>query len=151
MGEPTSNKLEIPKSVHALPAFQDGGFAMFSKHSKEQRLHMQTGFEQCMIFSSIKLCIQKVCSISLVRETLQVSLLLFWIRPSTKNLYKITQNSSFSVMSTEHTNYKLLGRHVTTNYLAYPYNRRNVYAQRQLGFVLNLRKSILTPTQRTKF
>ena len=50
-------------------------------------------------------------------------------------------------MSTEHTNYKLLGRYVVDR----PYNRRNVYAQRHLGFVLNLRKSILTPTQRTKF
>ena len=80
-------------------------------------------------------------------KILQVSLLLFWIRPRIKNLYKITQNSSFSVMSTEHTNYKLLGRYVVDR----PYNRRNVYAQRHLGFVLNLRKSILTPTQRTKF
>ena len=53
-GEPTSNKLETPKSVHTLPALQDGGFALSSKHSKEGRLHLQTGFEGCILFSSIK-------------------------------------------------------------------------------------------------
>ena len=117
MVEPTSNKLKTPKSVHALPAPQDGGFALSSKHSKEGRLHMQTGFEGCILFISIKSCI---------RETLQVFLPLFWARPSTKNFYKITQSSSFSVSLPEHTNYNLLGRHVVDR----PYNRRNVNGQR---------------------
>ena len=76
-----------------------------------------------LLFSSIKSCIQKI---SLVREALRVSLPLFWTRPSTKNFYKITQNSSFSVASPEHTNYNLLGRHVVDR----PYNRRNVNGQR---------------------
>ena len=62
----------------------------------------------------------------MIRETLRVSLPLFWTRPSTKNFYKITQNSSFSVASPEHTNYSLLGRHVVDR----PYNRRNVNSQR---------------------
>ena len=30
-GGPTSNKLETLKSVHTLPALQDGGFALSSK------------------------------------------------------------------------------------------------------------------------
>ena len=38
--EPNSNKFETPKSVHTLPALQDGGFALSSKHSKEGRLHV---------------------------------------------------------------------------------------------------------------
>ena len=33
-GEATSNKLETPKSVHTLPALQDGGLALSSKHSR---------------------------------------------------------------------------------------------------------------------
>ena len=73
--DPTSNKLETPKSVHILPALQDGGFALSSKYSKEGRL--QTGFEGFILFSSIKFCIQKICSVSLVRETLRVSMPLF--------------------------------------------------------------------------
>ena len=42
---PTSNELETPKSVHTLTALQDGGFTLSSKHSKEGRLHVQTGIE----------------------------------------------------------------------------------------------------------
>ena len=124
-GKPNSNKLETTKSVHTLPALNDGGFALSSKQSKEGRLHVQSGFEGCIFFSSIKPCIQKICLVSLVREILRVSLPLFWTRPSTKNFYKITQNSSFSVASPEHTNYNLLG-HVVDR----PYNRGNVSDQR---------------------
>ena len=76
-GEPTSNKLCKPKSVHTLPALQDGGFALSSKHSKEGRLHVQTEFEGCILFSSIKSCIHKICAVSLLREALRVSLPLF--------------------------------------------------------------------------
>ena len=125
-GEPTSNKLETPKSVHTLPALEDGRFALSLKHSEEGRLNVQTGFEGCILCSSIKSCIQKICAVSLVREVLQVSLPLFWTRPSTKNFYKITQNSSFSVASPEHTKYDLLGRHVVNR----PYSRRNINGQR---------------------
>ena len=70
---------------------------------------------------------------------LQVSLPLFRTRRSTKNFYKITQNSSFSVASPEHTNYNSLGRHVVDR----PYNRRNardtvIFLLEQLWFALNL-------------
>ena len=122
-GGPTSNKLKI---VHILPARQDGGFSLSSKHSKQEILHVQTGFEGSILSSSIKSCIQKTCAVSLVREAFRVSLPLFWTRPSTKYFYKINQNSSFSVASLEHTNYNLLGRHVVDR----PYNRRSVNGQR---------------------
>ena len=77
--------LKTPKSVYTLPALQDGWFAQSSKHSKEGRLHVQTGFEGFILFSTIKSSLQKFCSVSLVRETLRVSLPLFWTRPSNKN------------------------------------------------------------------
>ena len=126
MGQPTSNKLETPKSVYTLPILQYGGLALFSKHSKEGRLYVQNGLERCIFFSSVKSCIQNICAVPLVREGLQVSSLLLWTRPGTKNFYKITQNSSFSVALPEHTSYNLLGRHVVDR----PYNRRNVNGQR---------------------
>ena len=40
MGEPTSNKLKTPESVHTLPALQCGGFSLSSKHTKERRLYV---------------------------------------------------------------------------------------------------------------
>ena len=83
--EQTSNKLETPKSVYTLPALQDEKFVMSSKHSREGRLHVPTGFQGCILFSSIKSCIQNICLVSLVREILKVSLPLLWTRSSTKN------------------------------------------------------------------
>ena len=154
--EPTSNKLETPKSVPTLPALLDGGFALSSKHSKEGRLHVKTGFEGCILFSSIKSCIQKICAVSLVREALRVPLPLFWTTLSIKDFYKITQNSNFSVVLPEHTKYNLLGRHVADR----PYNRRNVIGQRhsnlpssttRVSRELKKKKSVLTPTQRIEF
>ena len=144
--KPTSDKFETPKSVHTLPALQDGGFALSSKYSEEGRLHVQTGFEACVPFSSIKSCIQKICAVSLVRETLWVSLHLFWTRPSTKNFYKISQNSSFSVTSPEHTWTTLLIGHTIDQTLMA--RDRVIFLLQQQGFVLNLKKSVLTPTQR---
>ena len=76
---------------------------------------MQTGFEGCTLFSSNS-SIQKVCLVSLVRETLQVSLSLFWTSSSIKNFYEITENFSFSVTLTENVNYNLPGRHVDRLY-----------------------------------
>ena len=123
---PTSNNLETPKSVHTLPALQDGSFVLSLKRSKKGRLHVQTGSEECILISSIKSCIQKVFAVSLVGETVKVFLSLFCTMPSTQDFYKIIQNCSFSFTSPEHTNYNLLGRRIVDR----PYNRRNVNGQR---------------------
>ena len=115
---------------------------------------MKTGFEECILFSYIKSCIQEVCPVSLVKATLQASLTLFWTRSSTKNFYKITQNSSFSITSPEHTNYNLLGRHVVHSpYIAETLMAKDIviFPLQQLGFALDLKKSVLTPTQRIEF
>ena len=125
MGKLTINKPETRKSVCTLPALPDGGFALSLKHSEEGRLHMQTGIDGRIFFNFTKYCIQKVCSISLVREILRVSWPLFWTCSSSKNFYEITQNSNFNVASPEHFDYNLLGRHAVDK----PYNRRNVNGQ----------------------
>ena len=56
-----------------------------------------------VLSTSIKSWIQEVRSVSLVGETLRVFSPLFWARSSTKNFYKINQNSGFSVTSSQHT------------------------------------------------
>ena len=88
---------------------------------------MQIRFEGRIFFSSNKSCIQKVFSIALVRETLRVSLHLFWTWPSTKNFYEITEDSSFSVISSEHTNHNISWTECVNSL----YNRRNISGQGQ--------------------
>ena len=111
---------------------------------------MQTGFEGCILFSSIKSCIQKTWAVSSDKKALRVFLSLFWARPSTKNFYRITQNSSFSVASPDRTNYNLLGRNVVYR----PYNRRNINGQRDSNLPSSTTRVCwrrLTPTQRIEF
>ena len=127
---------------------------MSLKHSKEGRLRVQTGFEGCILFSSTKSCILKTCAVSLVREALQVSLPLFCTSSRTKNYDKTTQNSSISVASVEHTNIVylddmlLIGHTIEETLMV----RDTVISLlQQLRFVLNLKKSVLTPTQRIEF
>ena len=88
-------------------------------------------------------------------ETLRFSFSLFWTRPSIKYFYKISQNFSFSATVPEHTNYNLRGQLVIHR----TYNReerlmtRNtvILLLQQLGFAFNLKKSVLTPSQRIEF
>ena len=88
-------------------------------------------------------------------ETLRFSFSLFWTRPSTKYFYKISQNFSFSATVPEHTNYNLRGQLVIHR----TYNReerlmtRNtvILLLQQLEFAFNLKKSVLTPSQRIEF
>ena len=80
--------------------------------------------------------------------------LCFGTRPSTKNFYKNTQNCSFSVASPEHTNYNLLGRQLLIGHtIEETLMARDtvIFLLQQLGFVLNLKKSLLIPTQRIEF
>ena len=114
---------------------------------------MRNGCKGCICFSSIKSCTYKRCAVSLVRETLQVSLSMFWTRLSTNNFYKITQSSSFRFASSEQTNYNLLGGHVIIGHTIEEtlMARKTVMLLLQkLEFVLNLKKYVLTLTKRTE-
>ena len=99
---------------------------------------------------SIKSCIQKNCSVSLVRETLRASLPLFWTRPTTKNFYKITQipvsvlHRLNMLIKTNLDDMLSIGHTIEETLMA---RDEVIFLRQQLGFVLNLKKSVLTPTQ----
>ena len=150
----TSNKLETPKSVHTLPARQDEGLTLPSKQSKEGRLHVQTGFKRCMLFSSIKSCIQKICAVSLVRDALRVSCLCFGLGPAPRiftNLLKVPVSvlRRLNILIIVNLDDMLLIGHTIEEKLIA--RDTVVFCLQQLGFVLNLQKSVLTPTQRIQF
>ena len=107
-GKPTSNKLEIPKSFYKLPALKDGRFALSSQNSKKGDYMYQLDLKDVCFSVPLN---PVSCSISLVRETLRVSLTL----PITKNSCEITQN---------------FNSHVRPNTFDKSYNRRNINSQR---------------------
>ena len=112
---------------------------------------MQTGFEGCIYFSSIKSCIQKTCAVSLVREALRISLPLFWTTPSTRTSTKLIK---IPVLVLRHLNIPIIiyldDMLLIDHTIEEPLMARDtvIFLLQQLGFALNLKKSELTPTQR---
>ena len=49
---------------------------------------MQTGHERCIFFSTTSSILKKICQIFIIRESLRVPLPIFWLWPSTSNIYK---------------------------------------------------------------
>ena len=150
--EKPNRNLESSDKRHRNSVLSKGLYNTISRNSSI--LHVQTGFTECILFSSIKSWMWKIFVVSLVREALRVSLSLFWTRPSTKNFCKITQNSSFSVVSPEYTiiiylgDMLLIGHTIEEMLIA----RSTVnFLLQQPGFALNLKKSVLTPTKDIEF
>ena len=69
----------------------------------------------------------------------KVSLSMFWTWSCTKNFYEITQNSIFSVTTTEHNNCNLLGWHVADRPRVMARNTV-IFLLQQLELKLNLNK-----------
>ena len=62
------------------------------------RLHVQPGYEGCLFLSSTVSVIKKLCSVFMVRESLQLPLFMFWLGTSSQNLHIIVENTSVCVL-----------------------------------------------------
>ena len=108
---------------------------------------MQSTFERCVLFSSIKSCIQNICSVSLVRETSRVSLSLFWTSPAPTSFTKLVKISvsvlrRLNVLITIYLDDILLIGYTIGETLMV--RDTVIFLLQQLGFVLNL----VSPTHR---
>ena len=115
---------------------------------------MQIGFEGCLLFSSIQCCIQKICVVSLVKETLRVSLSLFGIGPAPRNFTKLLK-IPVSVLRRQNIlviiyldDMLLIGHTIEETLVA---RDTVIFLLQQLGFVLKLKKPVLTPILRIEF
>ena len=153
-GKSTSNKLEAPKSVHTLTALEDGGFAPSSKHSKERRLHVQTEYEGSILFSSIKSCIQKLVQILQSGKLYNFLCLCFGVSPARRIFEKLLKIPvsvllRLNILIIIYLDDMLLIGHAIEEMLMV--RDTVIFLFQQLGFVLNFKKSVLTPTQRIDF
>ena len=112
---------------------------------------MRIGFEIRTLFSSIKSDIQKVRSIPLVRETLRVSLPLYLTGPNTTKFLRNYSKFQFSllrrlsILIIIYLDMLLMGRTIVKTLMA---KNTAIFLHLQVEFVLNLKKLVLTPTQR---
>ena len=91
----------------------------------------------------------------MIRESLRVLLLMFWLGTSSQNLHKIAKNTS---VCPEEDKYSDINIYSDALLIMGQAKEKNSHVQRQililqqhLGFVLNLKKSILSPVQEIEF
>ena len=136
-----------------MQAFQNGRFALLEIPSQGKRFSLQDRSERCLFLSATVHELKKMCEIWLVGKSLRVSLPLFWIRTCSENISKTIKGTNSSTETAEH-----LSSDISRRYCSDGKNRgilmsRNtlIFLLQHLGFVINLRKSVLTPSQQIEF
>ena len=84
-----SNQSKKPQQICALPAFQNGGFALPKIVITEWRLYVQNRFKRCIFQCAAKQGFPEISEISMGRKLVRLPLPLFLIRPSTKSFYQV--------------------------------------------------------------
>ena len=105
--------------------------------------NVQTGHEECLLFSTTSSNLNKICQIFMVRKPLRVSLTMFWLRPSTSNFLK----ASISVLRRINIpviiyldSMLLMGQTMKETLMS---RDTTIFPLQHLGFIVNMDKSIL--------
>ena len=115
---------------------------------------MQAILKRCIFFSSLGKKLRAICSLLLVRKLVRVPLPLLWFGTSTTNIQKIVKSANGNLTQDKHQNYNLLRQHAIDWLLLEEIlmNRGTViFLLQHLGFVINWKKSVLTPVQEIAF
>ena len=88
---------------------------------------MQAGYERCLFFSSIASFIKEICSVFIVRESLPVPLLMFWLGTRIfQNLHKIPKKNSVCPEEDKYSDSNIFGQYTYHG----SNNGRNSHVQR---------------------
>ena len=153
-GQQTSNKFETSEQFHPIPAFQNGGTEFTTKYAPEGRLHVQAGPKRCLLLCSSKKGIKEICTVPVGKDTLRVPLSLFWSRSSSSNIYQNLEGTisllrRLQIRVIIYLDDMLLMSQTLEELLM---SRDTIiFLLTQLGFVINLKKSILVAVQQIEF
>ena len=88
------------------------------------------------------------------RLVIRIPVSMFWPGTDSTNFYKATENSNSNSTKNQHSDHRLPGRYALDG----PNNRRLnmtrdtlIFLLQQLGFIINLKKSVLSATQKIEF
>ena len=125
MGQHTSNKFEISEQFHPIPAFQHGETEFITKYEgsrettcqgilpPEGTIRVQAGPKRCLLLCSFIKVIKEICTVSIGRDTLLVSLSFFWSRSSSSNIYHNFKGTNFPNESVSDSSDNIPGRRFT--------------------------------------
>ena len=98
--------------------------------------------------------LEEIHSVPLVRKLIRISAPLFWLASFPTNFHNIIENPSCNFVSHKYKNGYLLGRHASNG----PLHRRDKHVSQHSNllvttswFVINWKKSVLTPVQEIEF
>ena len=115
---------------------------------------MEDRSQRRLLCNSSRQTVIKICEIQVVRQPLRVSLTLFWFRTSSKSFYQITKNPNCSFETNNHLNNCLSRQYVTMRRTLQKIMKVRdtlISLLQNLGFDINLKKSILQPVKQFEF
>ena len=133
----------------AIPYQKDGNNAEPERGFAKGRSHDKSRSTRRILLNPTPPRIPTCSTISVEEDTVSMPLPLLWNWSSPQNFYQNTKNSNISSEAVEHkTEYYLFGR-----YDNHSTNREgnNNFLLQQLRFIINLKKSTLTPTTSLEF
>ena len=117
-------------------------------------MDVQTGPEGCILQCPIGSKLKEVRKTSVEGDSLRVHVPVFWTRPSTNGVYKllkipISLLRKINIRVIIHLDNMLILSHTIRE--AYMIRDTVIYLLQNLGFIINIKKSILLSYQKTKF
>ena len=153
LGQQSSNKFETSEHFHPIPAFQNGGTEFITKYAPGGRLNVQTGPKKRLLLCFSKKRIKGIM-VLVGKDALSVRMSLFWSRSSSSNIYQNFKDTNLFLRKVSDSCDNISGKHGThVTYTRTVINEQiyNNFFLTQMGFAINLKKSILVSVQQTEF
>ena len=153
LGQQSSNKFETSEHFHPIPAFQNGGTEFITKYAPGGRLNVQTGPKKRLLLCFSKKRIKRIM-VLVGKDALSVRMSLFWSRSSSSNIYQNFKDTNLFLRKASDSCDNISGKHGThVTYTRTVINEQiyNNFFLTQMGFAINLKKSILVSVQQTEF
>ena len=153
LGQQSSNKFETSEHFHPIPAFQNGGTEFITKYAPGGRLNVQTGPKKRLLLCFSKKRIKGIM-VLVGKDALSVRMSLFWSRSSSSNIYQNFKDTNLFLRKASDSCDNISGKHGThVTYTRTVINEQiyNNFFLTQMGFAINLKKSILVSVQQTEF
>ena len=154
MGEQTCDKLKKSECIHSLSSLQNGRLAFAEGHAERERLHVQDRPEGCLLFCSTASKTSEVHPVLLGRSVIRISMSIFWPGTSSKNFIKLLK---IPIAILRKINIQIIAYLDDMLLMSQTIEGLNmardtlIFLLQQLGFIINLKKSVLLATQKLEF
>jgi len=112
-GSPSSDQLEKVEQQHSSCSFQNGGFRTPEGTVAKRGLHLQNGSKGCISVSSSGQTDTEICTVSVERGTVPVSMHVLWSGTSPENIYKTPKSSHQLDEASDGPSHNIFGRYFT--------------------------------------